>query len=95
MRFNCSEIEIYDNLLDFYNSPKYERFIEKWSYRILSNIVQLPDIQNNDDIYTNILLFFIAFLHENFILEKEVTKNIDELPIKERKIAEKLLKSCI
>ncbi len=91
----CNEVGIYYNLLEFYNSPKYERHIEKWSYRILNALVRFPEVQNNDDIYTNVLLINIAFLRKCFKKKIQPTKKIENLTNQEKKIALNLLKSCI
>jgi len=97
MKVICNEINIYNSLLDFYESPKYKRYLEKWSYRILNSLIKIPEVQNNIELYTNILLLFIAFLHENLIFDfsDSSTKKINDLPYKQRKIAQNLLKSCI
>ena len=95
MKCEYSEIGIYNKLLDFYHAPQYERYIEKWSYNILIALIQLPEVQNNEDLYTNVLLIFIAFLRENFKNNFEPSKKLNNLSNKDRKIAQNLLKSCI
>lgn len=95
MKCECSEVSIYYNLLEFYSAPKYKRYMEKWSYRILNALVHLPEIQNNDELYTNILLIFIAFLRDNFENVFQSSRKINDLSEKDKRIAQTLLKSCI